>query len=261
MWGVFYLVINSCRLKFPDGRLVPWRYDITDTFVALAVIPFIIGLGLYVASTDHCFNKSKKEIMDLFITRTTAAATYSISEIKHMGRYRILFIVCTHSLGRIILGGIISGGGLALMRYLGLRSLVIPGRLHYDRGFVAGTVILSVLSMVLGFWVFFRVLSIFSSMDWLRFGCAINGLAGLSGIHYIALAGVRFEYDPTVVVNELTSIPPRPFIVSILCATVIFSFTMLIYVLSDLRQWLLHTRYVLAVNLCVHLLMSFCIGM
>jgi len=244
IWGVFYLVVNSCRLKFPDGTLLSWRYDIFDTFLALAVAPIIAGFGLWVASTDHCFNKSKKGIMDLFITRTTAAATYSISEITHMSRYRILFIVCTHSPERLILGGIIGGGGTALMRYLGLRSLVIPGHLHYDSGITALTVILSMLIMISGFWIFFRVLSIFSSLDWLRFLCAVQGIAGMAGIHYIALAGVRFEHDPTVSVNLETSISPRPFIVSILCGTVIYSFTALIYVLSDLREWLLKTRYV-----------------
>lgn len=238
IWGVFYLVVNSVRLKL-DGQYIPFRYDTTLTFVSLAVIPVITGIGLYIASTDHCFNKSKKEIMDMFISRTSS--THSISEIKNMGKYRILFIVCTHSLYRIVLGGIVSGGGLALMRYLGLRSLVIQGRLHYDSGIIGGSIILSIVSMIGGFWMFFRVLSIFSSLDVIRFACAVNGLVSLSGIHYLALAGVRFEYDPTVTVNMETSLPRSPFIISILSATVVFSFLMLISVLSDLREWLLRT--------------------
>lgn len=89
--------------------------------------------------------------------------------------------------------------------------------------------------------MFFRVLSIFSSLDVIRFACAVNGLVSLSGIHYLALAGVRFEYDPTVTVNMETSLPRSPFIISILSATVVFSFLMLISVLSDLREWLLRT--------------------
>jgi NO-binding membrane sensor protein with MHYT domain len=238
IWSVFYLAVISLRLE-RGSAILPVRFHTNTCIAMLFIIPALSGLGLYVASTDHCFNKSKKEIMDMFISRATR--TMSMGEIKRMGRFRILFIVCTYSLHRIVIGGFITGCALALMPFLGLLTLEFQGRVVFHTGEVVATIMLSIIGMIGGFWIFFRVLSLFSSMDSLRVLCAINGLVSLSGLQYGWIGFADFIFEPEHVVDKPSSLSSSHFIVGALCAAVIFSFVMLIYVLSDLRAWLLRT--------------------
>lgn len=237
IWSVFYFSMASCRLEVNE-EIIHYRFDTATVIVTLFVIPFISGLGIALASTDHCFNKSKKEIMDMFISRTSNKHT--IGEIKRMGRFRILFIVCTHAPHRIIAGAIITGGALCLMPYLGISSLHFPGRVQFHGGHVVASVFMSMIVVIGGFWVFFRVLSIFSSMDSLRVLCAINGLV-LCGIQFSWIVWTDFIHDPTVHVSKPESLSSPHFVIGVLSAAVIFAFVMLMYVLSDLRAWLLRT--------------------
>ena len=237
IWSVFYFARVSNRLEHEE-EIIRYRFETNSLITSLFVIPVIAGLGIAIASTDHCFNKSKKEIMDMFITRTSSKHT--IGEIKRMGRFRILFIVCTHAPQRIITGAVIFAFALCLMPYLGLSSLQFPGHVRFHGPHVAASCFMSVFAMIAGFWVFFRVLSIFSSMDFLRVLCALNGVV-LCGIQYSWIAWAEFVYEPSVVVDKPSSLSASHFVVGALSAAVIFSFVMLMYVLSDLRAWLLRT--------------------
>lgn len=99
----------------------------------------------------------------MFITR--AREKYTMAEIKHMGKYRILFIVCTYSLQRIVVGGLFVGGALCLMRSIGISSMSFQGTVTYDNRIVAATVVLSMVCAIGGMWIFFRVLSLFPSLS------------------------------------------------------------------------------------------------
>lgn len=239
MWAVFHIVVASVRLKIGNA-IIRMRYNTTLTLISLFVLPALNILAVYIASTDHCFNKSKKDIMDMFINRTST--TYTMGEIKRMGRFKILFMVCTYAPGRLLIGGTISGGSLALMRYLGMLALTFPGNVSFDHGLITLSTILSVLSMIIGFWMFFRVISIFPSMDLLRIAIAAKCLVSHAGVYYIGLAGSKFHYDPNALYPDIDhSISSRFMISGILAGSVLFSFIMLVYVLSDLRGWLLRT--------------------
>ena len=233
-----YVVFASIRLRTSDNSIVYLQFNPAFIVGSIFVGAFVTFIALYIASTDECFNKSKKEIMEIFIRRTSQ--TRSIGEIKHMGKLRILFIVCTSSLHRIIASGIVFGGALSLARYMGVQAIQFNGTVHFDKAMIALSVVLSMLVCTVGSWLFFRVLSVFPSMDIFRTACSIVGVVGITGVHYVRLVGVEFHYDPAVPVPD-SSVPYTRVIVVVLTCAVVFSFVMLAFVLSDLRSWLLRT--------------------
>ena len=240
VWGMHFIAATSFKLTLDNGQEVPMRFNIGILFVALVVVIICEYTGFYLCSTDSCFNKSKKEIMEIFISR--ASTTYTMAQIKQMGKFHILRIVCTHRLQRILLGGFIGGAGVAVMHYLGMMSLEFQGKMIYNPGLVALSVIVAVLSVIGGFWVFFRILSLFPSLDILRVACALNGMISLSGVHYIGLVSATYEYDPTIDAPDTsTTVGSYDLLVGILVASVVFCTIVQVYVLSDMRSWLLHT--------------------
>eukprot|EP01032_Pedospumella_encystans_P011108 gene11108-12942_t len=240
VWGMHYIAATSFKLTLDNGQEVPMRFNIGMLFVALVVVIICEYTGFYLCSTDSCFNKSKKEIIEIFISR--ASTTYTMAQIKQMGKFHILRIVCTHRLQRILLGGFIGGAGVAVMHYLGMMSMEFQGKMVYNPGLVALSVIVAVLSVIGGFWVFFRILSLFPSLDILRVACALNGMISLSGVHYIGLVSATYEFDPTMDPPDTsTTVSSYDLLVGILVASVVFCTIVQVYVLSDMRSWLLHT--------------------
>lgn len=239
IWCMHFNSVASFRLN-NRGVDVPIRYNLTMLIITLVVVSIFEFVGLYCASTDSCFNKSKKEIMEMFIAR--ASNKYSMSEIKQMGKFKILSIVCTHSPERILIGGVIAGGGVAIMHYLGMMCMEFQGTIKYNAGLVALSVIVAILAVIGGFWIFFRVLSLFPSLDILRVACALNGMFSLSGVHYIGLVSATYDYDPEKEPpNTSNTIDSQQLLIGVLAASVIFCAIMQVYVMSDLRSWLLRT--------------------
>ena len=177
--------------------------------------------------------------MEIFIHRTSQ--TRSIGEIKRMGKYHILFLVCTSSLHRILASGVIFGGALSLARFMGVKSIYFQGSIHFDPSMIALSVLLSVVVCTLASWLFFRVLSIFPSMDIIRTLVSVVGVLGITGVYYVRLIGVVFHYHPAAVTVPNNAVPYTRVVVVVLTCAVVFSFVTLSYVLSDLRSWLQKT--------------------
>ena len=236
--GTQYVVFGSFVLSTSNDRIISLYYDPSLVIGSILVASFTTLIGLYVATTDEYFNKSKKDIMEIFIKRTSR--THTISEIKRMGKFQILFIVCTTSLHRIIAGGMITGGALCLSRYMGALSVQFPGQIEYNDGMVALSVVLSMLGITVEYWLFFRLLSVFPSMDVIRTVCSAIGLAFIACVHYIRLVDISFEYNPAAALSP-TAVPSAGIIEGVLTSAILFSFVVLAYALSDLRAWLLRT--------------------
>ena len=239
IWGMHFVAASSYSLSL-DGVDVPVRFNVSSIIISLVVVIILEFAGIYVSSTDNCFNKSKKKIVEMFISR--ARSKYTMGQIKQMGKYEILRIVCTHNLHRIIIGGLLGGAGVILVHYLGMMSLEFQGTVKYNYGLIALSVIIALISVVGGFWVFFRVLSLFPSLDILRIVCALNGMFSLSGVHYIGLVSATYEFDPAAApVSQRDTVSRQELLVGVLAASLVFCVLMQVFVLSDLRGWLLRT--------------------
>jgi NO-binding membrane sensor protein with MHYT domain len=239
IWGMLFVGMASFRLMDGDTE-IPMRYDTGNAFMLLVISLFLTFVAVLISTFDECFNRSAKEIVEKFVIRTSSK--YTIQEIKQMGQVRMLYIVFTHAIERPVIGGIISGGAVGLMHYIGMMGMRFQGTIEYDPGVVFASCFTSVCVIIGGFWIFFRVLSLFPSFDILRIISACNGMFGISGLHYIGLQAATFHYDPDAAApNPHNTLDRTQVLIGVLIGSTIYTLIILVYVLSDLRGWLLRT--------------------
>lgn len=238
-WCGLCCSLSAITLKF-DGTVIPIRYNRGLLIVAAFTHVFQVYLGLLVSSSDPCFNNTRKEIMEKFISR--ASNTYTLLQIKKMSKFRVLFIVCTHSLERLNIGGIFAGIGIPITMYIILLSMQFQGKIHYNAGVAVAASILGMMNGTGGFWIFFRFLSIFPSLDFLRIIVAVMAIVTVCGVHFVGMAAITFQYDPDASPpTDVGTISQGDLYTTAVASSVIFVIIMLIFAMSDLRAWLLCT--------------------
>lgn len=96
------------------------------------------------------------------------------------------------SIPRLVLGGLITGGGVASMHYVGMAALRIAGELTYDPALVTASVLIAVVAATTALW--FAL--------WVRRGghtaiAALIMAAAIWAMHYTGMAAVRVELHPS----------------------------------------------------------------
>jgi NO-binding membrane sensor protein with MHYT domain len=241
-WNMHAAGLSSMKLYYGNEE-IPIRFN--AVIIVLAAIQSVLQtyIGLLLASTDTCFNKTRKEILDKFIARTSA--THTLEEIKKMTKWQIFFIVCTHSQERITISGLSGGAGIAIMHYIMMHSMEFRGTIEYNPGLVAVSVLFAMFNGHAAIWTFFRLLSLFPSLDTLRTLVAALGVVAVSGMHYVGMTAVTFHYNPDEVKLEVptssSSISPGDLYSGAVTSCMLVVSIMLMFVLHDLRSWLLRT--------------------
>lgn len=241
-WSVHAVGAASLRLYHGD-ELVPYRFN--AAIVLLAGVQSVLQtyIGLYITAQDDCFNNTRTEIMEKFIARTSS--TLTLEEIKRMSKYRILFIVLTHSVEKLHIGGLFGGAGISACHFLVLHSMQFQGTIEYHPGMMVVAFLFSMFNGTGGFWAFFRLLSLFPGYDFARILNVLIGVVAVCGMHFIGMQAVTFHYDPTRVhrhapTDSLTIAPGRLYSGAI-GASVLCFVTMMMFVIYDLRAWLMRT--------------------
>ena len=237
--GTQYIVFQSLRLRTFDNKIITLQFDPYMVLGSALVASFLTFVSILVASKDECFNKSQTEIMNIFITRESP--THTLAEIRQMSKTRIITNVCIRSLGCIIASGIIAGGAICLSRYMGVLSVQFPGTVEYDDGMVATSIILSMAGIISLYWIFFRILSVFPSLEILRTLCSVIGMTVIACVHYIRVINVKFLYNTEKLPLPRGSEDSVDIFLGVLTSAVLFSFLLLSFALSDLRTWLQRT--------------------
>lgn len=93
---------------------------------------------------------------------------------------------------RIIAGGGFTGLGVVAMHYTGMAAMRVAGRVGYDLGLVAASVLIAVVAATVALWFTVTV----SGMRAITAAAAVMGVA-VCGMHYTAMAAVRVTLDPT----------------------------------------------------------------
>jgi NO-binding membrane sensor protein with MHYT domain len=239
VWGAHFVGISSFRLMHGEIEL-PLRYDLGNALMLLAISLFLTTAAVAISIADDCFNRSTREIMEKFIAQATNS--YTINQLKQMGRVKILSVVFSHSIEKPVIGGLISAGAVGVMHYVGMKGMRFQGTIEYDPGVVFASCLTSVCVIIGGFWLFFRVLSLFPSLDILRVLSACNGMFGITALHYIGLQAATFNYDPDASLPDPgRTVGRQQMLVGVLIACAIYTVLILVYVICDLRVWLRHT--------------------
>jgi NO-binding membrane sensor protein with MHYT domain len=239
IWGEFYMMMSAYRLHTSSGVFVARQYDTAFCVGSIPVVIVLTYIGLLIASTDPYFTRSKKEIEDIYRSRL---ANSDGGHLLDLNSFRDNLIVSMHNPWRIIIGSLFMSAALVVMRSMGIASIYIPGSVAVSNGTVVAQAVIAVVGSATGFLLYFRVLSLYPSCDKIRMACAVHGVFLFTGARFVLLAGSTFHYDATVEMpSEEVTLTSNHLVVGVIISTVMTSFLVLVYVLSDLRTWLQRT--------------------
>ena len=116
------------------------------------------------------------------------ARNMTIEEIRRIKNVRI-FILSTlfKGLQRLVLCGITTAAGVCVMHYVGMEAMVFDGKIEWNQGIVAASVLIAIVAASAAMWILYRLLSFFPKMEILRFLCSVIAAIAVNGIYIIIL--------------------------------------------------------------------------
>jgi NO-binding membrane sensor protein with MHYT domain len=240
IWGEFYMMSSAYRLHDSTGAVVLLRYDTALCVSSVPVVVILTYVGLIIASTDSYFTRSKKDILEVY---RSSLPSSDGGPTLDMNTFKSNFIVSTHSPWRIVVGSLFMSVALVVMRAMGFASIKFSGAVIESNGPIVAQAVIAVVGSATGFFIYFRLLSLYPSWEVLRLAAAVHGVFLFTGARLVSLAGVTFEYDATVgMPSKEVSLTSAHLVVGVIISAVMTSFLVLVYVLADLRTWLQRTR-------------------
>lgn len=196
---------------------------------------FFIYCGVLIASGDVMYSKTKKEIIESFIAD---AKGMIMKEIKKITAFRLLFIISTKSLGRLILGGVTAALGACFMHYIGMLAMEFPGEVVWRPEMVFVSCLIAAVAGTAAFLILFRLLSLFPDLEVLRLASALLMAIAVSAMHYTGMSAAQFRYDPTrfsITLGDSHADEEIAFY-GALVASNVFLWLMIIALLADTRK-------------------------
>lgn len=123
---------------------------------------------------------------DLILTLVSMLAAVLTSELA-------LLLACAPrpSTARLAVGGIVMGGGVCLMHYLGMEAMETRGTIIYTPGLFWLSVLVAVTASTAALWLTCRLNPMQTARKpalWLRFAAALVMGVGIAGMHYTGMA-------------------------------------------------------------------------
>lgn len=194
IWCMHFIGMSAMTLKDSNGNNVNIEFNAGVSLMSLVVAVFFICAGVFIASHDRVFAKTKTEILELFMQDF---GNLTLNEIKLISAFRLLFISVTRELGYLVAGGLVAGSGVCIMHYVGMAAMEFYGRIHWNYGIIAASVIFAVLVSTIAFWILFRLLSMYPDYESLRILSALVMAIAVCGMHYGGMMAANFELDST----------------------------------------------------------------
>jgi NO-binding membrane sensor protein with MHYT domain len=92
---------------------------------------------------------------------------------------------------KVILGGIVTGLGVAAMHYTGMAAMRMPAIVHYDRTLVAASIVIAIVASTVALW--FTITVRRGSM--ILIAALLMGVA-VNGMHFTGMFAMTVEADP-----------------------------------------------------------------
>jgi NO-binding membrane sensor protein with MHYT domain len=96
----------------------------------------------------------------------------------------------TMRLRSLLLGGVVTGLGVAAMHYSGMAAMRMPGRMSYSPGLFALSIVIAIVAATAALWFALRL-----GGFWPGFGAAVIMGVAVSGMHYTGMAAMHV-YPP-----------------------------------------------------------------
>lgn len=182
-------LLCTSRARLTDGAakarwLVLAALSIGGT--AIWVMHFIAMLGSRIPGTALRYNAGLS-ILSMVLSISVVAVG--------------LFIVgYTKGNGWILLGGILTGAGVAIMHYVGMAAISVAGTIHYDLTVVAASVLIGLVAATAALWAASNIRGFGAVL-----GAALIMGVAVSGMHHTGMAAAHVELTgSTAVLTGLT---------------------------------------------------------
>jgi diguanylate cyclase len=234
VWCMHFIGMSAVRLSV-NGDVIPMHYDVGVTILSLICAIVFVYIGLYVATLDRMYTKSEQEIVAIL---SECASTQNIAALQNP--YFLWKLAILHGTQRIWQGGVISGGGICTMHYIGMMAMVGPFYMHWNWGLVVLSVIIACGTASTAYWILFRLLALYPRKDHLRFVSAAIFAIAVCGTHYSGTAAATFEYPDHGNPKKNLTGTTVDHDVALLAAVIgglAFNWIMTAVTLSELRKW------------------------
>jgi signal transduction histidine kinase len=96
------------------------------------------------------------------------------------------------TLRRLAVSGVVIGVSIAAMHYIGMAAIHFSGHVIYRPTFFGVSIAIALIASIVALWLAFNL-----HFHWQRvIAATVMGVA-ICGMHYVAMAGTAFAYDPT----------------------------------------------------------------
>jgi NO-binding membrane sensor protein with MHYT domain len=194
IWCMHFIGMSAMKVEMQSttGQPIEIFFSIPMTLFSLIISIITTGLGIYVMSYDRLFAKSKTEILETFCDDLKHL---SIPELKRIKNYTVMKLTLTKHMEYLLGGGVITGGGVCIMHYTGMAAVNFPGKIVWNWGIIAASLVIAIIAATAAFWILFRLLSIYPKKESLRIASALIMGVAVCGMHYTGMAAARFEFD------------------------------------------------------------------
>jgi NO-binding membrane sensor protein with MHYT domain len=116
--------------------------------------------------------------------------------------------------GTLLVGGTLTGVGVAAMHYMGMAAMALDGHVHYDLGMVALSVAVAVLAATAALWMTLNVRGL-----WAALVAALVAGVAVCAMHYIAMQAVSVQVDGSV---AAAGVPASQLILPVAVGIIVF---------------------------------------
>ncbi|ORY96859.1 hypothetical protein BCR43DRAFT_492392 [Syncephalastrum racemosum] len=129
---------------------------------------------------------------------------------------------------RIIASGVLAGGGIATMHYLGQFAIDFF-ILQYKTPYIAGAVVIACVALTAALCIFFKLREQWENQWYKRLGCSLLMALAVCGMHYTAMAGTVY-YKPGDGMSPPTPAIQTGALIGIIVGIVVVACAVLLYV-------------------------------
>ena len=182
---------------------------------AIWLMHFVAMLGFDVPATPLRY--------DALLTAASAVVAIAVLGVG-------MFIVGTgrRSVARLLLGGVVTGGGVAVMHYIGMAAVRLNGRFTYDASLVAASVLIAMVAATVALWFTLVVRGTLASVA----AAAIMATA-VTAMHYTGMAALHVHVNRDA--QEIGGVQPLLLVLPITVVTVVALFGMLLVALQAIE--------------------------
>lgn len=187
IWSMHFTGMTALILETDSGSHIPLDFNIGTTILSLLVAIAFVYVGLLISTLDRVYTKSKDQIFEMILSDLSRQSRQDVPAL-----YRLALL---KGLDYLLIGGVVTGGGVCVMHYIGMLALDSNSHLkiEWNAGLVCLSVIIAIVASTAAFWILFRLLPLFPSWESLRLASSFIMALAVCGMHYTGMVAASFH--------------------------------------------------------------------